>query len=66
MAKVLTERLKEVLGEIISESQRAFVENRQILDGVMVVNELIHMREKDRKPNLLFKIDMEKAYDFVD
>lgn len=65
LAKVLAERLKKALPEVIGDSQVAFIENRQILDGVLIANELIHMR-KERKPGLLFKIDMEKAYDCVD
>lgn len=42
------------------------MEDRQILDGVLMANELVHMRRKEKKPDLLFKIDMEKAYEFVD
>lgn len=64
--KVLAGRLKEVLAEIIGESQGAFMEDRQILNGVLVVNEMLHMRLKDKKPGLVFKVDMEKGYDLVD
>lgn len=66
LAKVPANRLKEVLPEIIGESQRAFVEDRQILDSVIIANELVNMRYKDKKTglkDLLFKIDMEKAYE---
>lgn len=52
--------------EIIGESQGAFVEDRHIIEGVLVANELTHMRLRDKKPVLLFKIDMEKAYDYID
>lgn len=42
--------------------------NRRVrfLDGVLVANELTHMPLSDRKPGVFFKIDMEKAYDYVD
>lgn len=66
IAKVLAERLKVVLSEIIGESQGAFLEDRQILDGVLIINELTHMHLKDKKPGPLFKIYMEKAYGYVD
>lgn len=33
---------------------------------ILVANELVHMRRRDKKQGLLFKIDTEKAYDFVD
>lgn len=42
------------------------MENRQILDGVLSAIELVHMRHKEKILGMLFKIDMEKAYDFVD
>lgn len=42
------------------------MEDRQILNGVLVVNEMLHMRLKDKKPGLVFKVDMEKGYDLVD
>lgn len=42
------------------------MEDRQILDGVLIENELAHARRKDKKPGLLFKIDMEKSYEYVD
>lgn len=42
------------------------MEDRQILDGVLIANELVHMRRNEKKLDLLFKIDMENDYDFVD
>lgn len=42
------------------------MEDQQILDRVLLANELVHMRCKEKTLGLLFKIDMENAYDFVD
>ena len=66
LAKVLAGRLQKVLPNIISMDQGAFVKRRQILDGVLVANECVHSRNKDKIPGLICKLDLEKAYDTVD
>lgn len=40
--------------------------NRQILDGILVADDLIDSRKRARKEGIIFKIDLEKAYDHVD
>ncbi|PNX60194.1 cysteine-rich receptor-like protein kinase, partial [Trifolium pratense] len=65
LAKVLANRLRVVMGSVISESQTAFVKDRQILDGILVANEVVDEARKSKKELLLFKVDFEKAYDSV-
>ncbi|PSR84913.1 Endonuclease [Actinidia chinensis var. chinensis] len=65
LAKVLATRLKSVLPKVISESQSAFLGGRQILDGVLIANELIHDWRVQAKQGLIFKVDFTKAYDCV-
>ncbi|RVW46812.1 hypothetical protein CK203_075677 [Vitis vinifera] len=43
LAKVLANRLKMVVGKVVSKAQNAFVEGRQILDAVFVANELVEI-----------------------
>lgn len=65
LARVLATRLQKVLPKVISSTQGAFVHGCQILDSVLIANDCIHSRNKARRPGLICKIDMEKAYDRV-
>nr|GEY28314.1 RNA-directed DNA polymerase, eukaryota [Tanacetum cinerariifolium] len=43
IAKILTNRLVSVLGNIVNEVQSAFIADRQILDGPFIINESLHI-----------------------
>ena len=66
LAKVLANRLRGVLGSVISESQSTFVKGKQILDGILIANEAVDEARRLNKELLMFKVDFEKAYDSVD
>lgn len=69
ISKVLANRLKKVLPDIISDSQLVFVSGRSITDNFIAAFEVIHcMKRKSRgnKNDVALKLDISKAYDRVD
>ncbi|KAL9663020.1 hypothetical protein QQ045_027857 [Rhodiola kirilowii] len=67
--KVLANRLKEVLPEIISQSQGAFLGGRLITDNILIAHEISHYmkcQNKQRHGFLSLKLDMSKAYDRIE
>ncbi|XP_075099232.1 uncharacterized protein LOC142176070 [Nicotiana tabacum] len=65
VAKVLTERLKKVIGKLVSDYQNAFIKGRQITDAALIANEVLDWRQKNGEPGVLFKLDIEKAFDKI-
>jgi hypothetical protein len=66
LAKVLAARLTSVMDPLISESQSAFLKGRQLVEGVVVMNEVIDFAKRRGKECIILKVDFEKAYDSVD
>ncbi|KAG6510221.1 hypothetical protein ZIOFF_028230 [Zingiber officinale] len=66
ISKVLANKLRKILGKIISPSQSGFVKGRLISDNVLLAQELHHkLNHHVRGGNLVLKLDMAKAYDRV-
>lgn len=55
-----------MMNSIISKSQSAFLKGRHLVDGVLVVNEVVDLAKKSKRQCLILKVDFEKAYDSVD
>jgi hypothetical protein len=54
-----------VLANLIPKSQFSFLKGRQLVEGVVVVNEVINYAKKSGKQCVILKVDFEKAYDSV-
>ncbi|GKB28026.1 RNA-directed DNA polymerase, eukaryota, reverse transcriptase zinc-binding domain protein [Tanacetum coccineum] len=65
IAKVLANKLSKVINNIVSPEQTTCIASRQILDGPLILSEVIDWYKKRKKKMLLFKIDFEKAFDSV-
>ncbi|GJY53800.1 RNA-directed DNA polymerase, eukaryota, reverse transcriptase zinc-binding domain protein [Tanacetum coccineum] len=66
IAKILANRLQQVVHSVISEVQTAYVEGRQIIDGPLIVNEVISWASKKKERLFILKVDFEKAFDSLD
>jgi len=65
VAKLLANRLKRIMPEIIDERQSAFVAGRQLLHSTIIANEVVEEAKRGKKACLVFKADFERAYDSV-
>eukprot|EP00253_Pinus_taeda_P018458 PITA_18458 len=63
VASVVAQRLKSILPSIISPEKTGFVEGRQILDGLVVAQEVIHTLKTKKEKGMLIKLDLSKSYD---
>lgn len=68
VSKILAGRLKEVLQNLISPYQVAFVPGRTIQENSILGQEVLHSMKSKRgqKGLLALKLDMEKAYDHME
>ncbi|CAM8916763.1 unnamed protein product [Rhodiola kirilowii] len=66
ITKTLANRLQEILPQVISESQCAFVKGRVITDNVLIAHEISHYIRSRRNQKvgwISVKLDISKAYD---
>ncbi|GKE34937.1 RNA-directed DNA polymerase, eukaryota, partial [Tanacetum coccineum] len=61
VTKVLANRLALVISGLVSDTQSAFIDNREILDGPFILN----WCKRKKKQAMFFKVDFAKAYDSV-
>ena len=68
-SKVLANRLKKLLPNIITKQQSAFIKDRLITDNILIAFESLHSMQNHTSAKdgyMAFKLDMSKAYDWVE
>ncbi|XP_021985819.1 uncharacterized protein LOC110882016 [Helianthus annuus] len=67
ISKIVADRVKGALNDIVSINQSAFVPGRKISDNILLTQELMHNYHRNSgPPRCAFKVDIQKAYDTVD
>ena len=66
LSKSLAEKLKNVLPELISSNQTAYVKNRCISESGMLISDVIEMCDILDISGYLVTMDIEKAFDSLD
>lgn len=64
-AKGFASRLAPVAHKIIHPNQSAFIKGRSILDGIVILHEVIHEIKHSKEKVFILKIDFKKAHDRV-
>ena len=65
MAKLLANRIKPLLGNLISPLQAGFVKGRHLVDNVIQVQDSIHSSFLRKEKGMIIKLDMKNAFDHV-
>jgi hypothetical protein len=65
ITKSLTRRLTPVAVRHIGPTQTVFIPGRQILDGVVVLHEILDDLRTTKKSGIIMKLDFERAYDKI-
>ena len=67
IANVLSRRLRDVVPNLIGETQTTFVRGGQFLDSALIANVIVvNWLKKHKKAGILLKLDFHKAYDTID
>jgi hypothetical protein len=65
ITKVIANRLKHVLPNLIPENQGGFVKGRHIKDNILLVQEAIHSSCQRREKGMIVKLDLANPFDRV-
>ena len=66
IAKVLANKLQEVIGELVGPFQSAFIPGRQLVDGTVVAREIVAAWRQKGTKGFIWEVDFAKAYGSLD
>lgn len=68
ITKIITNRLRPIMNNLISPLQSSFIKGRGIEDNIIVVKEMAHIFHKAKKGKniMALKLDLTKAYDSLE
>ena len=62
----IANRFKQVLGGIISDTQKGFMKDRFMGENTRLLYDLMHYLEENDMDGLLLLVDFEKAFDSIE
>ena len=65
ISKIAALRLRPFLDSSISPQQFGFLKNRQILEPIAIMQEVLHTVKTNKRCTLILKLDLSKAFDRV-
>lgn len=67
VTKILVQRIRPILDKIVGHFQASFLLGRQTSDNIIIIQEILHtlMNKTEKKGGMIFKIDLEKAFDII-
>ena len=65
IAKLLANRIKKVMNEIVGKQQQGFIKNRNIANIIRAIDDILEYERIKNLDNLLFVIDFKQAFDKI-
>lgn len=66
ISKILANRLRVLMPDLISPYQTAFIRGRQITDNFVATREILHHISDTNRPAVFIKLDFAKAFDSIE
>ena len=66
LTKILANRLKQTLPDIISQEQNCSIPQRTIFNNLFLIRDLIKYQKEKKQKFYLLQVDQEKAFDEID